>query len=115
DPAGRRSDVTHLLAAISVSSDPTVSADAVRLETWAERVRHVAIALQHEATYSYQLTAADPETAEFELMAKQVKPKNTAEMMDDVIARLAVLPDAKWREFNFHSRDDLETWWTTGV
>jgi hypothetical protein len=115
DPAGRRSDVTRLLAAMSVSSDPTVSEDAVRLETWAERVRHVAIALQHEATYSYQLTAADPEMAEFELMARQVKPRNTAEMMDDVIARLAVLPDAKWREFNFHSRDDLEAWWTTGA
>jgi hypothetical protein len=114
DPAGRRSDVARLLAAMSVSSDPTVSEDAVRLETWAERVRHVAIALQHEATYSYQLTAADPEMAEFELMASQVKPRNTVEMTDDVIARLAVLPDTKWREFNFHSRDDLETWWTTG-
>jgi hypothetical protein len=53
--------------------------------------------------------------AEFELMARQVKPRNTAEMMDDVIARLAVLPDAKWREFNFHSRDDLEAWWTTSA
>jgi hypothetical protein len=52
--------------------------------------------------------------AEFELMASQVKPRNTVEMTDDVIARLAVLPDTKWREFNFHSRDDLETWWTTG-
>jgi hypothetical protein len=115
DPAGRRSDVTRLLAAMSASSDPTVSQDAARLDTWAERVRHVAIALQHEATYSHHLTAADPEMAHFELMARQVKPRNTVEMMEDVIARLAVLPDAKWREFNFHSRDDLETWWTTGA
>jgi hypothetical protein len=115
DPAGRQSDVTQLLATTIASSDPAVSSDAARLDKWAERVRHIAIALQHEATYSHHLTDADPEIDQFEAMAAQVKARNSVEMMEDVIARLAVLPDAKWQEFNLHARDDLESWWTNGA
>jgi hypothetical protein len=64
-PDGRRADVTDLLLTLK-DQGAEAGEDAKRLGTWTERVRHTAIALQHDCTYAYFTTEFEPDHREIE-------------------------------------------------
>jgi hypothetical protein len=111
-----RSDMTEVLRAAKQGATPESRQEVAMIGRFAERVRHRAIALQHECTYGHEVDDGDPESGRFIELANQVEnswqPNEVPSIPETAIRTLGLLPSHKWMEFTTDQQDNLEQWWT---
>jgi hypothetical protein len=114
NPNGRKSEVDSLLGELSTTVGPSGEGDVHRLTIWAERVRHIAIAKQHAASYSHDLSEHDPDLEDFEDLFRRGRDAGTLDEFNWATERLGNLSNQAWVEFNHRAAQDLESWWVSG-